>query len=81
MIDGITRRHFHHFLAAGAAAAVVGPDIKLAMALETAAIAWTSDHPHLSGNYAPIGYLEFEAETDEEAARLARAVARSDSRG
>ena len=25
------------------------------MALETAAITWTSDDPHLSGNYAPIG--------------------------
>jgi carotenoid cleavage dioxygenase-like enzyme len=55
MIDGITRRHFHHFLAAGAAAAVLGPGIDPAMALETANITWTSDDPHLSGNYAPIG--------------------------
>ncbi len=55
MIDGITRRHFHHFWAAGATAAVFGPGIKPAVALETAAITWTSDDPHLSGNYAPIG--------------------------
>ncbi len=55
MIDRITRRHFHQFLAAGATAAVFGPSVKPAMALETAAITWTSDDPHLSGNYAPIG--------------------------
>ncbi len=55
MIDGITRRHFHQFLAAGATAAILGPGINPAMALETAAITWTSDDPHLSGNYAPIG--------------------------
>jgi carotenoid cleavage dioxygenase len=55
MIDGIARRHFHHFLSAGAAAAVLGPGIESALALETADIAWTSDDPHLSGNYAPIG--------------------------
>jgi carotenoid cleavage dioxygenase-like enzyme len=54
MVDGITRRHFHHFLAAGAAA-VLGPRIEPAMALETTNINWTFDNPHLSGNYAPIG--------------------------
>jgi carotenoid cleavage dioxygenase len=55
MVDGITRRHFHHFLAAGAATAVLGSGNEPAMALETAAITWASDDPHLSGNYAPIG--------------------------
>ncbi|MEJ0067206.1 MAG: carotenoid oxygenase family protein [Caulobacteraceae bacterium] len=55
MVDHITRRHFHHFMAAGAAAVVFGPGIEPAMALETATITWTSDDPHLSGNYAPIG--------------------------
>ncbi len=37
MIDGITRRHFHHFLVAGAAAAVCGSGIETAMALQTEA--------------------------------------------
>lgn len=54
MGDGMTRRHFHHFLTTGAAA-VLGSAIEPAMALETADITWTSDDPHLSGNYASIG--------------------------
>ena len=54
MIDGITRRGFNEFLLAGAAAGLglgAGP----ATALQTADIAWTSDNPHLGGNFAPIG--------------------------
>ncbi|WP_426610959.1 carotenoid oxygenase family protein [Bradyrhizobium sp. McL0616] len=55
MTDGITRRSFNEFLLAGAAAAGLGLGARPATALQTADIAWTSDNPHLGGNFAPIG--------------------------
>jgi carotenoid cleavage dioxygenase-like enzyme len=55
MIDGITRRRFNELLAAGTAVAGLGLGARPATALETADITWSSDDPHLSGNFAPIG--------------------------
>jgi carotenoid cleavage dioxygenase-like enzyme len=55
MTGGITRRQFNGLLALGATAASLGLRIDPAKALETAKITWTSDDPHLSGNFAPIG--------------------------
>jgi carotenoid cleavage dioxygenase-like enzyme len=54
MVDGITRRRFK-LLAAGTAVAGLGLGVRPATALETADIGWTSDDPHLSGNFASIG--------------------------
>src|SRR5215813_10113021 len=54
MTNGITRRSFNEFLLAGTAAGL-GLSARPATALQTADIAWTSDDPHLSGNFAPIG--------------------------
>jgi carotenoid cleavage dioxygenase-like enzyme len=48
----ITRRSFGG-LAAGAVATGLGTSSSTA--LETAEIAWTSDNPHLGGNFAPVG--------------------------
>ena len=55
MIDGITRRSFNELLLAGTAAAGLGLGARPATALQTADIAWTSDDPHLGGNFAPVG--------------------------
>ncbi len=55
MIDPMTRRRFNELLAAGTAVAGLGLGARPATALETADITWTSDDPHLSGNFAPIG--------------------------
>ena len=55
MSNGTTRRGFGGFLASGVAAMGLGAGVTGAQALETADITWTSDDPHLSGNYAPIG--------------------------
>ena len=55
MIDGITRRRFNGLLAVGTAVAGLGLGSHSAAALETADISWTSDDPHLSGNFASIG--------------------------
>jgi carotenoid cleavage dioxygenase-like enzyme len=55
MITRITRREFNGLAASGAATVVLGLDASPSRALETRNITWTSDDPHLSGNYAPIG--------------------------
>ncbi len=54
-MNDITRRGFGGLVASGAAAIGLGVGLSPARALETRDIAWTSDDPHLSGNYAPIG--------------------------
>jgi carotenoid cleavage dioxygenase len=51
----ITRRGFNHLMGTATAAAGLGAAASSANDLQTAAIAWTSDDPHLSGNFAPIG--------------------------
>jgi carotenoid cleavage dioxygenase-like enzyme len=55
MITRITRREFNELAASGAAAVAMGIDASPSKALETDAITWSSDDPHLSGNFAPIG--------------------------
>lgn len=57
----MTRRDLGRLAAGGAGAALLGhvPGLSAALASDvdviTAPIAWTSDDPHLSGNFAPIG--------------------------
>jgi carotenoid cleavage dioxygenase len=56
MKGGMTRRQFNGLLATGAVAAGFGLRVEAAArALETTQITWTSDDPHLSGNFAPVG--------------------------
>lgn len=62
MSSGLTRRGFGRLAAGGAGAALFGHaagPLPAAAAAEgdliTAPIAWTSDDPHLSGNFAPVG--------------------------
>lgn len=49
----ISRRRFHRLMASSAAALALG--VPPSMALETADLTWTSDDPHLSGNFMPVG--------------------------
>jgi carotenoid cleavage dioxygenase-like enzyme len=49
----ITRRSFNNLVASSAVAA--GAGAPHAQALQIADIPWTSDDPHLSGNFAPVG--------------------------
>ena len=53
MSADITRREFAGLVTSGTVAATLG--VPPALALETAPIAWTSNDPHLSGNFAPVG--------------------------
>src|SRR5262245_28181064 len=53
MNDDVTRREFNSLIASGAAAAGLG--LSPASALHTEPITWTSNDPHLSGNFAPVG--------------------------
>jgi carotenoid cleavage dioxygenase len=59
MATDVTRRRFSQLAASGAAATALGlaPSLVLeeALALETVPLTWTSDDPHLSGNFAPVG--------------------------
>jgi carotenoid cleavage dioxygenase len=55
MTSDVTRRDFGGFLISGAAAAGLNTSVTSAKAQQTAAIEWTSDNPHLGGNFAPVG--------------------------
>jgi carotenoid cleavage dioxygenase len=58
MAADITRRTFNGLATSGAVAAMAGlssAEAFSAETLETAPITWTSDDPHLSGNFASIG--------------------------
>src|ERR1700684_2833220 len=55
IVTRITRREFNGLALSGAATVALGIEASPSRALETADITWTSDDPHLSGNYAPIG--------------------------
>jgi carotenoid cleavage dioxygenase-like enzyme len=51
----ITRREFNGLALSGAVAVALGIEALPSRAIETADITWTSEDPHLTGNYAPIG--------------------------
>jgi len=51
----MTRRTFNGLVASGAAATGLGLGMASSKVLETEQITWTSDDPHLSGNFAPVG--------------------------
>jgi carotenoid cleavage dioxygenase-like enzyme len=55
LLNHLTRREFAAQLSASAAAAASGVGgSSLAWATETADVTWTSEDPHLSGNYLPV---------------------------
>jgi len=55
MVSSITRRTFGRMAASSAVTVGLGIQTSPVRALETTEISWTSDDPHLTGNYAPIG--------------------------
>jgi carotenoid cleavage dioxygenase-like enzyme len=55
IVTRITRREFNGLALSSAVAVALGIEASPSSALETADITWTSDDPHLSGNYAPMG--------------------------
>jgi carotenoid cleavage dioxygenase len=54
-MSDVTRRDFGELLISGAAAAGLSSGAAAAEQPLTSAIDWTSDDPHLSGNFAPVG--------------------------
>ena len=50
----MNRRNFHRLAIAGAAAASAGAPWSSALAVEPVDVPWTSDDPHLSGNFLPV---------------------------
>src|SRR5271155_1232494 len=55
MVTRITRRKFNGLAVSGAVAVALGAEASPSRALGAQDITWTSDDPHLSGNFAPIG--------------------------
>src|SRR5271163_2110028 len=60
MTTSISRRPFNGLMVSTAAAVGLGVGKALSKASETGDVDWTSDDPHLSGNYLPVA-REFDA--------------------
>jgi carotenoid cleavage dioxygenase-like enzyme len=54
MVSSISRRDFNGLMMSGAVAVGLGIGESFATASETGDVSWTSDDPHLSGNYLPV---------------------------
>jgi hypothetical protein len=54
MAASFSRRDFNGLMVSGAAAVGLGVGRSLAKAPDTGDVDWTSDDPHLSGNYLPV---------------------------
>jgi carotenoid cleavage dioxygenase-like enzyme len=54
VVTRISRRKFNGLMLSGAAAMGLGAREALSKAAETGDVSWTSDDPHLSGNYLPV---------------------------
>jgi hypothetical protein len=54
MITNISRRVFNRLIVSSAGAVGLGLGKSLAKTSETGDVDWTSDDPHLSGNYLPV---------------------------
>jgi len=52
MTETISRREFNELL--GSSAVAIGLGCRKALASENGDVGWTSDDPHLSGNYLPV---------------------------
>lgn len=55
MSHNITRRRFAQWTTSGALVMGLGAGPSPTHARQSAAVSWTSDDPHLSGNFAPVG--------------------------
>ncbi len=54
MATSISRRDFNGLMVSGAVALGLGAGRSFSKAAETGDVDWTSDDPHLSGNYLPV---------------------------
>lgn len=76
MANGITRRRFNGLLASSALAAGLGAPVSGSRAADTGDVTWTSDDPHLSGDYLPVS-----REVDADNLRVIAGRIPSDLRG
>ncbi len=54
MTTSISRRNFNGLMVSGAVALGFGAGKSFSKAAQTGDVSWTSDDPHLSGNYLPV---------------------------